>query len=145
MVYKHAYLNTLLLLHSAFMLSVVKMPLKRGVGGHALNSNGNYIVDHGKSWKNHGIVFLNFGGNLNRRKGENCTQKICFPFFSDLSSLEGATGYSPVKEELIPEWNDPSKEEHTDEMDQVRRRRLEKFLSDNSQTSTETKHSSHED
>ena len=26
------------------------------VGGHALNSRGNYIVDHGKSWNNHGIV-----------------------------------------------------------------------------------------
>ena len=50
MVYKHAYLNALLLLHSAFMLSVVKMPLKGEVGGHALNSYGNYIVDHGKSW-----------------------------------------------------------------------------------------------
>ena len=48
MVYKHAYLNSLLLLHSAFMLSVVKMPLKGEVGGHALNSHGNYIVDHGK-------------------------------------------------------------------------------------------------
>ena len=24
---------------------------KGEVGGHALNSNGNYIVDHGKSWK----------------------------------------------------------------------------------------------
>ena len=48
MVYKHAYLNTLLLLHSAFMLSVMKMPLKGKVGGHALNSHGNYIVDHGK-------------------------------------------------------------------------------------------------
>ena len=24
---------------------------------HALNSHGNYISDHGKSWKNHGIVF----------------------------------------------------------------------------------------
>ena len=32
---------------------------KREVGGHALDSHGNYIVDHGKSWKNHGIVFLN--------------------------------------------------------------------------------------
>ena len=63
MVYKHAYLNTLLLLHSAFMLSVVKMPLKGDVGGHAVNSYENYIVDHGKSWKNHGIVFLNFRGN----------------------------------------------------------------------------------
>ena len=33
------------------------------MGGHALRSHGNYIVDHGKSWKNHGIVFLNFCGN----------------------------------------------------------------------------------
>ena len=44
-------------------LSVVKMPLKDEVGGHALKSHGNYIFDHGKSWKNHGIVFLNFYGN----------------------------------------------------------------------------------
>ena len=49
MVYKHAYLNTLLLLHSAFMLSVVKMLLKGEVGGHVLNRHGSYIVDHGKS------------------------------------------------------------------------------------------------
>ena len=48
MVYKYAYLNTILLLHSAFMLSVVKIPLKGEVGGHALNSHGNYIVNHGK-------------------------------------------------------------------------------------------------
>ena len=58
MVYKHAYL-----LHSSFMLSVVKMPLKGEDGGHALHSYGNYIVDHGKLWKNHGIVFLCFFGN----------------------------------------------------------------------------------
>ena len=44
-------------------LSVVTMPLKGKVGGHALKSHGNYIIDHGKSWKNHGIVFLNFCGN----------------------------------------------------------------------------------
>ena len=37
MVYKHAYLNT-----------------------HALNSHGHYIVNHEKSWKNHGIVFFEF-------------------------------------------------------------------------------------
>ena len=61
--YKHAYLNTILLLHSAFMLSVVKMPLKGEVSGHELNSHGHYVVDHGKSWKNHGIVLLNFCGN----------------------------------------------------------------------------------
>ena len=60
MVYKHAYSNTLLLLHSTFMLSVLKMPLKGEVGGHALDSHGNYILDHGKK---HGIVFLNFCGN----------------------------------------------------------------------------------
>ena len=42
------------------------MSLKGEVGGRALhfvNSHGNYIVDYGKSWKNHGIVFLNFCGN----------------------------------------------------------------------------------
>ena len=53
----------LLLLHSVFMLRVVKMLLKGEVGGHALSSHENYTVDHGKSWKNHGIVFLNFCGN----------------------------------------------------------------------------------
>ena len=53
----------LLLLHSAFMLSVVKLLLKWEAGVCALNSHGNGIVDHGKSWKNHGIVFLNFCGN----------------------------------------------------------------------------------
>ena len=39
------------------------MLLKGEVGCRALNSHGNYIVDHGKSWKNHGIVILNFCGN----------------------------------------------------------------------------------
>ena len=63
MVHKHAYLNTLPLLHSTFMLSVVKMSLKGEVRGFAINSHGNYIVDHGKSWKNHRIVVLNFCGN----------------------------------------------------------------------------------
>ena len=45
------------------MLSVEKMPLKGEVSGHAFNSHGNNIVYHGKSWKNHGIVLLNFCGN----------------------------------------------------------------------------------
>ena len=40
----------LLLLHSAFMLSLVKLVLKGEVGGRELNSHGNYIADHGKSW-----------------------------------------------------------------------------------------------
>ena len=48
MVYMHAYLNSLPLKHSAFILSMVKMPLKGEVGGHALNRHGNHIVDHGK-------------------------------------------------------------------------------------------------
>ena len=52
--------SMLLLLHSAFMLRVVKMLLKAEVGGSALNSHGNYIADHGKSWKNHGMVFFEF-------------------------------------------------------------------------------------
>ena len=45
------------------MLCMMKMPLKGVVGGCALNGHANYIVDHGKSWKNHGIVFLNFCEN----------------------------------------------------------------------------------
>ena len=73
MVYK----LLLWLLHSAFMLSVVKMQLKGKVGGRVLNSHGNYIVDHGKSWKNHGIVFLNFGENPGQ--GSHCLFSKC-PF-----------------------------------------------------------------
>ena len=36
------------------------MLLKVEFRGSALSSHGNYIVGHGKSWKNHGIVFLIF-------------------------------------------------------------------------------------
>ena len=36
---------------------------KGEVVGHALNSHEIYFVDHGNSWKNHGIAFLNFCGN----------------------------------------------------------------------------------
>ena len=48
MVYKHAYLNIFLLLHSALMLCVVKMSLKGEVEVSALNSQINYFIDHGK-------------------------------------------------------------------------------------------------
>ena len=45
----HAWSTSmLLLLHSAFILSMVKMLIKGEVGGCALNIHGNYIVDHGK-------------------------------------------------------------------------------------------------
>ena len=47
MIYKHAHVNTFLL-HSTFMLSLVKMQLKGEVGGHVLNSHGKHIFDHGK-------------------------------------------------------------------------------------------------
>ena len=57
----HAWSTSmLLLLHSAFMIGVVKLLLKGEVGVCASNRHGNYIVDHGKSWKNYGIVFSNF-------------------------------------------------------------------------------------
>ena len=52
------------------MLCMLKMTVKGEVGGSALKSHGNYIVDHGKSWKNHGIVFLNFCGNPEISTGE---------------------------------------------------------------------------
>ena len=48
------------------MLCMVKMSLKGEVGVSALIRHGNYIVGHGKSWKNHGIVFFNFCGNPER-------------------------------------------------------------------------------
>ena len=44
----------LLLLHSAIMLSMEKMLLKREVGGGALNSHGNTLLmmeNHGKIMK----------------------------------------------------------------------------------------------
>ena len=59
----HACSISMLLLHSAYMLSVVKLMLKGEVGICALNIHGNYIADHGKAWKNHGIGFLNFCWN----------------------------------------------------------------------------------
>ena len=40
--------SMLLLLHSVFMLSLVKMLLKGEVGDPAFISHGNYIVDYGK-------------------------------------------------------------------------------------------------
>ena len=75
----HAWFTSmLLLLHSTFMLSVVKMLQKGKVGGCALNSHGNYIVDHGKSWKNHGIVILNLCGTLSKMKAQ-MKQLFLFP------------------------------------------------------------------
>ena len=49
MVYKHAYLNTLLLLHSPFMCQPDEDVAKRG-GWRPYISHGNDIVEHGKSW-----------------------------------------------------------------------------------------------
>ena len=69
----HAWSTSmLLLLHSMLMLSVVKVL----VGGCAINSHGNYIVDHGKSWKNHGIVIFNFCGNPGLAHMPTCT--VCW-------------------------------------------------------------------
>lgn len=48
-------------------------------------------------------------------------------FAADYDGLEGATGFTPPKEEVIPDWEDPAKEEHEDEMHEIRRRRLQKF------------------
>ena len=57
MVYKHAYLNTLLLLHCTFMFSVVKMPLKAFKGRLEVMEITLLIME------NYGIVFLNSCGN----------------------------------------------------------------------------------
>ena len=77
----------LLLLHSRFILSMVKMALKGEVGGCALNSHGNYIVDHGKSWNNHGIVFLNFCGNtafgIHHQRPQYKPSRLLYQFSAD--------------------------------------------------------------
>ena len=83
MVYKHAYLNTLLLLHSGSISAWWRDTARRGVGGHALKSQGKYIFDHRKSWKNHGIVFLNFCGN---------PEFLWEPWIS-VGTLHGLTGF----------------------------------------------------
>ena len=44
-----AWSTCMLILNTLLLLCVVKMLLKGEVGGHALNSHGNYIVDSGKS------------------------------------------------------------------------------------------------
>ena len=56
-------MNGLQAFYIHYCCCMLKMSLKGDVGGSALNSHGNYIVDHGKSWNNHGIVFLNFREN----------------------------------------------------------------------------------
>lgn len=59
----------------------------------------------------------------------------------DFTGLEGATGFSPAKEEIIPSWEDPHEEEHNDEMHEVRKRRLQKFTQENP-SSGKTEHKS---
>jgi hypothetical protein len=52
---------------------------------------------------------------------------------ADYSGLEGATGYTPPPQD-VPAWEDPREEEHEDELHEVRRRRLQHFSHDGSQT-----------
>ena len=59
MVYKHAVV-------AAFIIYAQEGEDTTKRGGWRLctiNSHGNYIVDPGISWENHGIVFFNFCGN----------------------------------------------------------------------------------
>ena len=59
-------------------------------------------------------------------------------FSLDLSGLEGAVGYTPPPDEQpIPKWQDPQEEEISDEMSEVRKRRLERFSSNPSSPKTE--------
>ena len=60
MVCKHAYLNTFVLLHSAFLLRV-KMLLTKGrlEAVHEIVMEITFLI-----MENHGIVFFNFCGNL---------------------------------------------------------------------------------
>ena len=112
MVYKHAVV-------SAFRIysSVVKMLQKQEVGGSAVKSHGNYIADHGKSWKNHGIVFLNFCGNpehMSWVKGVSCQlmsekSPLTYNWRSIvrclvLSYLDESSSFLQVKRTCIKAW-----------------------------------------
>ena len=82
----HAWSTSmLLLLHSACMLSMVKLLLKGEVGVCALNSHGNYIFDRGKLWKNHGILVLKFCWNP-----ENANQTNNSYLYTDSLSISGS-------------------------------------------------------
>ena len=79
MVYKHAYLNTLLLLHATFMLSLVKMQLKgRLEAMHEIVMEITLLI-----MENHGIVFLNFCGNPDESKLKR-THRVILPNFVNL-------------------------------------------------------------
>ena len=84
MVFKHAYLNTLLFLHPTFMLSVVKIPLRGEAEGHALKSHGNYIVDCEKNME---MCFRISVGILNNGVSDYCCS-VSLPL--------GAVGWSVV-------------------------------------------------
>ena len=84
----------------------MKIPLKGEVGGHALKSHGNYIDNHGKSRKNHGVVSLNFCGNPDLilsikeiAKGliRQCIYTVCFCLF-DLILYVPSTIFQLYKE-----------------------------------------------
>ena len=66
------------------MLRVVKMLLKEEVGGSALYRHGNYIADHGKSWKIHGIVVLNFCGDPDPKQMFKLWVRCCLKFYAQL-------------------------------------------------------------
>lgn len=66
------------------------------------------------------------------------------PFYFFFAEVQGATGYTPVikttaTDEIIPDWEDPNKEEHEDEMHEVRRRRLQRFEQEKSDAISENK------
>ena len=80
MVYRHAVIT-------AFRIYTQHSEdaAKGEVEGHVLKSHGNYIVDHGKSWKNHGIVFLNFCGNPDCWKSHVVAHIICLECLCKIS------------------------------------------------------------
>ena len=64
------------------MLKTNTTTIKEEIEGSALNSHGNDIADHGKSWQNHGIVFLNFCGNPYKIDNGPFSLKLCLPVSS---------------------------------------------------------------
>ena len=66
------------------------------------------------------------------------SETLTFLSLADVSGLEGAVGYTPPPEEKIPDWalQDQQPEENQ-ELNEIRRRRLQRFSNTNSQPTDE--------
>ena len=80
------------------------------------------------------FYLLNLHLCTNPYKGSSSIHDVVVMVTNDPAEPEGAAGYTPpsLGEEFIPEWQPSSADGEDEEMREVRRRRLQKFSSQNS-------------